>query len=121
MVIALLLNPTQAIESPMFHPQMQSMAPHPNDLPDPRYATSPWRRFRRILWSMAAFAFAVTLAAEWILYSAMGELQVATAIATAAGVFLTIMMAAALMGLMFVSSGTGHDEAIDDLDGDDSR
>jgi hypothetical protein len=26
------------------------------------------------------------------------------------------MMAAALMGLVFLSSGTGHDEAVDDRD-----
>lgn len=79
---------------------------------------SPWPRFRRILWWMAAFALAVTLLAEYILYVSLGELRIATAIATAAGVFLTIMMAAALMGLMFVSSASGHDEAVEDIDED---
>jgi hypothetical protein len=33
---------------------------------------------------------------------------------TVAGVWATIMMAALLMGLMFLSSGTGHDHQVED-------
>ncbi|WP_260581873.1 hypothetical protein [Sphingopyxis sp. PET50] len=35
-------------------------------------------------------------------------------IATAAGVGLSVMLGAALMGLVFLSSGSGHDESIED-------
>ena len=35
-------------------------------------------------------------------------------IATTAGVGLSVMLGAALMGLVFLSSGSGHDEAIED-------
>ena len=35
-------------------------------------------------------------------------------IATAGAIFGAIMLTAALMGLVFLSSGSGHDEAIDD-------
>lgn len=32
-----------------------------------------------------------------------------------AGIYLTLLMAAALMGLMFLSNGTGHDEDVMDF------
>ena len=35
-------------------------------------------------------------------------------IATTAGVGLSVMLGAALMGLVFLSSGSGHDDAIED-------
>jgi hypothetical protein len=35
-------------------------------------------------------------------------------IATTAGVGLSVMLGAALMGLVFLSSGSGHDEAVED-------
>ena len=39
--------------------------------------------------------------------------------ATTAGVGLSVMLGAALMGLVFLSSGSGHDEAIEDPFEDD--
>jgi hypothetical protein len=83
-------------------------------LDDPEYAAFAWGRFRRILWWMTGVAALAVLVAEYALYSALGELQIVTAIATAIGVFFTIMLTAALMGLMFLSSGTGHDEQVED-------
>ena len=44
----------------------------------------------------------------------LGELNFVTASATFLGVFSTIMLTAALMGLMFLSSGTGHDDEVED-------
>jgi hypothetical protein len=35
-------------------------------------------------------------------------------IATAIGVFLTVMVGTGLMSLVFLSHGTGHDERVDD-------
>ena len=35
-------------------------------------------------------------------------------IAAALGIGFTMLLASALMGLVFLSSGTGHDEAIED-------
>ncbi len=63
---------------------------------------------------MALVALLAAGAAEYWLYASMGELRIVTAIATFFGVFLTVMMAAALMGLMFLSSGTGHDAQVED-------
>ncbi|MES2445341.1 MAG: hypothetical protein V4574_21145 [Pseudomonadota bacterium] len=85
----------------------------PPGLDDPNYAAFAWGRFRRILWWMAGaslLASAVTLLLMWW---SMGEMQIVTALATIGGVFFTMMMAAGLMGLIFLSSGSGHDENVE--------
>lgn len=84
------------------------------DLDDPEYAAFAWGRFRRILRWMALAALLTAGLAELVLYLWLGELDFVTASATFLGVFVTMMVAAALMGLMFLSSGTGHDERVED-------
>ncbi len=82
-------------------------------LSDPAHAAHAWRRFRRIL-SWMALAAALTVAAVlWWLKLTLGPLPWAMIGAVVAGVGLTILMGAALMGLVFMSSGTGHDEDVD--------
>jgi hypothetical protein len=83
-------------------------------LDDPEYAAFAWGRFRRILGWMALVSLVTVGIAELALYWWMGELRMVTAIATFLGVFLSMMLAAALMGLMFLSSGTGHDTQVHD-------
>jgi hypothetical protein len=83
-------------------------------LDDPEYAAFAWGRYLRILGWMALVSLLTAGLAELALYWSMGELRLVTAIATFFGVFLTMMLAAALMGLMFLSSGTGHDERVED-------
>ena len=84
-------------------------------LDDPAYAAFAWGRFRRILWWMAGVGLIAVLVAELAMWWSLGTLELTTAIATAIGVFATIMLTAALMGLMFLSSGSGHDEQVEDL------
>ncbi|MBO9622299.1 MAG: hypothetical protein J7500_06260 [Sphingomonas sp.] len=84
------------------------------DLDDPEYAAFAWGRFRRILAWMALVSLATALIADGVLYWSLGELNFVTASATFLGVFLTMMLTAALMRLMFLSSGTGHDERVED-------
>ena len=84
------------------------------DLDDPEYAAFAWGRFKRILRWMALAALLTAGLAELVLYLWLGELNFVTASATFLGVFVTMMVAAALMGLMFLSSGTGHDERVED-------
>ncbi|MGK6353589.1 hypothetical protein ACMGDH_00010 [Sphingomonas sp. DT-207] len=84
------------------------------DLDDPEYAAFAWGRFRRILGWMALVSLITALVAEALLYWSLGELNFVTASATFLGVFLTMMLTAALMGLMFLSSGSGHDERVED-------
>jgi hypothetical protein len=85
-----------------------------HDLDDPEYAAFAWGRYRRILKAMALVALLTAGVAELILWQWLGELNFVTASATFLGVFLTMLLAAALMGLMFLSSGSGHDDRVED-------
>src|SRR3954462_8694045 len=84
------------------------------DLDDPEYAAFAWGRYRRILKAMGFVALLTAGVAELVLWQWLGELNFVTASATFLGVFLTMLLAAALMGLMFLSSGSGHDERVED-------
>ena len=79
-----------------------------------------WTRYRKLMRGMALVSIgAVILALGWLRLS-MGEaLTLHMMIATTAGVGLSVMLGAALMGLVFLSSGSGHDEAIEDPFEDD--
>ena len=79
-----------------------------------------WARYRRLMKGMALVSLvAVVGALGWLRFS-MGEaLTIHMIIATAAGVGLSVMLGAALMGLVFLSSGSGHDESIEDPFEDD--
>ena len=44
----------------------------------------------------------------------IGDIPIHMMIATSAGVFASVLLASALMGLVFLSSGSGHDESIRD-------
>lgn len=98
------------------------MTDHPDGLDDPAYAAFAWARYQRVLAWMAVVAGVAAAGAVAILWWWVGPLPIHVAIATALGVGFTILMAAALMGLVFLSSGTGHDEAVDHADlGEDAR
>ena len=92
-------------------PSPPSQAP---TLDDPDYARFAWGRYRRILGWMAAFAVALVAVALGWLGIARGEVPLHMAIAVTGGVFGTMVLTAALMGLVFLSSGTGHDDRIED-------
>ncbi|WP_245646802.1 hypothetical protein [Sphingomonas soli] len=87
---------------------------------DPRYAAFAWRRFKHILWWMAGVAALASAVAVGTMWWALGWMGIHVAIATVLGTFCTIMMTAALMGLMFLSSGAGHDEQVIDPLGDEA-
>lgn len=86
----------------------------PHGLDDPEYAAFAWRRYRRILGWMAMAAAAAAILAILILWHWLGWLNLTVIFATALGVFFTILLGAMLMGLMFLSSGTGHDAQVED-------
>ncbi|PTQ13503.1 hypothetical protein CLG96_05310 [Sphingomonas oleivorans] len=81
-------------------------------LDDPDRAAFAWARYRRMMrWTALAAGLGVVLALLWL--DARGPLPLHMAIATTAGVGLTILLGGALMGLVFLSAGTGHDEEAD--------
>ena len=89
-------------------------------LDDPATAAHAWARYRRLMRWMGGLTLVVVLVALALIYRETGMVSIHLFIAAALGVGFTIMLMAALMGLLFLSSGTGHDESIDDLE-DDSR
>ncbi len=88
----------------------------PSGLDDPDYAAFAWSRYRRmLLWMALAAAIAVAIAI-FVLDRVYGPLSWVAILAAIGGFGGTIMMAAALMGLAFLSSGTGHDEDVERIE-----
>lgn len=83
-------------------------------LDDPQTAQFAWGRFKRLMWLMGSVTGVVIIAAIIFLYAEHGMVSIHLYIAAALGVGFTMMLMSALMGLVFLSSGTGHDEAIHD-------
>ena len=50
-----------------------------------------------------------------VLFAIHGWASIHLYIATAVGIGFSMMLMAALMGLVFLSNGTGHDEAVDNF------
>ena len=89
---------------------------HPPGLGDCEQARFAWARFRRIMvWMTLAAAIAVLIAISALTQS-LGPLNWVTILGVIGGVGGSVMLAAVLMGLMFLSSGTGHDEDVDRID-----
>jgi len=71
---------------------------------------------------MVLVTTALTVAAMYLLYRSNGFVSVHFYIATALGIGVVMLLTSALMGLVFLSSGTGHDDAIiDPLDEERDR
>ncbi|MBU2587804.1 MAG: hypothetical protein KJ872_06780 [Alphaproteobacteria bacterium] len=82
-------------------------------LDDPVNAAHAWARYRQIMkWLMAATTLTVGIAIT-ILFAYNGMISVHFYIAVAMGISLTMLLGGALMGLVFLSNGTGHDESVD--------
>ncbi len=87
----------------------------PSPLDDPANSAHAWARYWRIMRAMSLLTLGVVIAALALLYLRNGPVSIHLYIAAALGIGLTMLLGAALMGLVFLSSGTGHDEAIADL------
>ena len=86
----------------------------PSPLDDPRNAAHAWARYRWLLRWMGLLTLVLVAAVLGVLYLLGALVSIDVAIASALGIGLTVMLMAALMGLVFLSSGTGHDESIVD-------
>jgi hypothetical protein len=90
------------------------MKPPKSSLDDPTYADFAWARYKRLMNWMALASAGATIGCLALLRYLAGPLTIHMYVATAGGVFASVLLAAALMGLVFLSAGSGHDEAIDD-------
>ncbi|MCP9221856.1 hypothetical protein MKP08_03725 [Erythrobacter sp. LQ02-29] len=89
---------------------MQSKSP----LDDPENAAFAWARYRRLLRFMFAVTVAVVGIAMTLIYLRVENLSIHLFIAVGLGITASMMLTGALMGLVFLSNGTGHDASIDD-------
>lgn len=89
--------------------------PRPDPVP-PRQAeleraAVAWARYKALMTWMALAAFVAVLLALIYLKASGGPVPIHMAIATAAGVGLTVLLGTALMGLVFLSNNSGHDDS----------
>ncbi|MEY2926764.1 MAG: hypothetical protein RL367_1241 [Pseudomonadota bacterium] len=83
-------------------------------LDDPAYAAFAWGRYKKLMWWMAIAATVTTTASLIFLRISIGELPFLIGLFVAGGIFVAVMLCAALMGLVFLSAGSGHDDCIID-------
>jgi hypothetical protein len=97
------------------------MADRKPDLSDPDYRAFAWARYRRLMWWMVLAALVTVIVSLAGLWWFKGPIPIHMIIATSLGVFFSVLLAAALMGLVFLSSGSGHDDQVNDPNQDDKR
>ena len=90
-------------------------------LEDPEKAAFAWARYRRLMRFMLMITVGVVGIAVALLYLREGVESVHFYIAVALGIGLSMLLTSALMGLVFLSNGTGHDASIDDRIEDERR
>ena len=83
-------------------------------LDDPQLAAFAWARYKRLMRWMGVVTVAVIAVALTLLYLENGFVSIHLYIASALGIGFTMLLMSALMGLVFLSSGTGHDDSIVD-------
>jgi len=93
----------------------------PSPLDDPHAAAHAWARYRRLMRFMACVTLATVALAVALLYWLNGSVSIHFYIATALGIGVAMLLMSALMGLVFLSNGTGHDDAIVDPSRDGSE
>ena len=83
-------------------------------LDDPDNAAFAWARWRRMMRLMAAITGVAVIGALIYLWIALPEVSIHFYIAVGLGVGVSMLLMGALMGLVFMSNGTGHDESVID-------
>ncbi|HSG34642.1 MAG TPA: hypothetical protein VLA37_08900 [Sphingomonadaceae bacterium] len=88
--------------------------PHHSPLDEPHIANHAWSRFRRQLRVTAWLALIADIAMLGGTFLAYGMVSIHLYIGIGLALPLAIFLFSALMGLVFLSSGTGHDHAVAD-------
>ena len=90
---------------------MQSMPHHDPIPPKPDESALAWSRYKSMMkWMALASAVAAALAVAY-LKATSDAMPWQMVLATIAGVGLSVMLGTALMGLVFLSDRSGHDDA----------
>ncbi|MFM5884009.1 MAG: hypothetical protein ACKOQ3_01525 [Novosphingobium sp.] len=88
-------------------------------LDDADKAQFAWTRFRRMMRWWALVSVLIAAGASVSFWQQFGLVSIHFYIAAALGIGFMVMMTGALMSLLFLSSGTGHDEAVRDFERND--
>jgi membrane protease YdiL (CAAX protease family) len=80
-----------------------------------------WQRYKRLMSWMAIAAVAAVLLALIYLKSSGLEVPIHMMIATIAGVGFSVLLGTALMGLVYFSNNSGHDDAASRRSDNDDR
>lgn len=84
--------------------------PRHDPVPDLERTARAWARYKALMsWMALAALVAVGLALLWLRSQGVA-LNIHMAIATVAGVGLSVLLGTGLMGLIYFSSHSGHDE-----------
>ena len=83
-------------------------------LDDPETAAYAWARYRRLMRFMLFFTLLMVAGSCVALYRENGLISPHLYIAAALGIGFSMLLMSALMGLVFLSNGSGHDAAIAD-------
>lgn len=82
-------------------------------LDDPANAAHAWARYRQIMKLLMTVTVITVTVALGLLFAFNGAISVHYYIAVALGISFTMLLGGGLMGLAFLSNGTGHDESVD--------
>ena len=87
--------------------------PKPDPIPPSLQRTADaWARYKKLMSWMAIAAVVAVLLALIYLKSEGREVPIHMMIATIAGVGLSVLLGTALMGLVYFSNNSGHDETV---------
>ena len=91
--------------------------PRPDPIPSPRLSLL--RQFRRVMQWVALFAMAIAAIAVLLVARGDNGTHIHMLIAVALGAGLSVLLAGALMSLVFLSANSGHDEAANRFEEDE--
>ena len=77
-----------------------------------RRGNASWTRYRRLMKWMALAALVAVICSLFYLKLAVGAVPLPMLVATVAGVGISVLLGTALMGLVFLSNSSGHDDAV---------
>jgi hypothetical protein len=104
--------PASGIATRGTHAHVAPLMVKSSPLDDPASAEFAWGRFKRIMKLMSAITAATVVAALAYLWLTVGDVPIHFYIAAALGIGFSMLLMSALMGLVFMSNGTGHDDSI---------